>query len=208
MIRIVLVDDHPVVRKGIRQMLAGHADIVVAGEAGDVDGLFALLAETPCDVVMLDIGLPGKSGMETLADLKGRYPGVAVVMLSIHNDAFYATRALKGGASGYLSKTTPPEEIVLAIRKVVMGRRHVCSALGDQVADLLAGDKGTAMHEQLSDRELEILRMITRGRKPQEIAAILHIAVGTVGSYRARILQKMGMSSTAELVRYAVENGI
>ncbi len=208
MIRIVLVDDHPVVRQGIRQMLASHGDLVVAGEAGNVDEMFSLLAEMPCEVVMLDIGLPGKSGMEVLPDIKRKYPRVAVMMLSIHSDAFYAARALKGGASGYLSKTTPPEEVVLAIRKVVMGRRHVCSALSDQIADILAGDMDKSLHEQLSDRELEILRMITRGRKPQEIAEILRIAVGTVGTYRTRILQKMGMSSNAELIRYAVENGL
>lgn len=208
MIRVVLVDDHPIVRHGLRVLLTGTGNITVVGEAGDASGLHSLVEDTACDLLVLDIGLPGKSGMEVIGDLRRAFPKVGVVVLSMHSDVYYAVRALKAGAGGYLTKVTPPAEVIEAIRKVAAGRRHVCADLAGQIADLLAGGLETPPHERLSDRELEILQMIAAGRKPQEISDALRVGVGTVGTYRARILHKMNMTSNSELTRYVTEKGL
>ncbi|HEY3490070.1 MAG TPA: response regulator transcription factor [Candidatus Deferrimicrobiaceae bacterium] len=208
MIRVVLVDDHPIVRHGLQVLLAGTGDITVVGEAGDASGLHRLVEETACDLLVLDIGLPGKSGMEVIGDLRRAFPKVGVVVLSMHSDVYYAVRALKAGAGGYLTKVTPPAEVIEAIRKVAAGRRHMCADLAGQIADLLAGDLETPPHERLSDREFEILQMIAAGRKPQEISDALRVGVGTVGTYRTRILHKMNMTSNSELTRYVTEKGL
>jgi two-component system invasion response regulator UvrY len=208
MIRLAIVDDHPIVRKGLRQALTESGEIDVVGEAGDEDGLRELLGTTPCDVVLLDIALPGRSGLEALAWLRQAHPGIAAIVLSTHNDSLYAVRALKGGASGYLTKLSPPEELVDAIRLAAKGRKYLPPALAEQVAGLIAGNPDALPHESLSERELEVLKMISRGCKPQEIAETLSLSVKTVGTYRDRILRKMNVGSNAELVRYAAEHGL
>ncbi|HEY5995613.1 MAG TPA: response regulator transcription factor [Candidatus Deferrimicrobiaceae bacterium] len=208
MIRLVLVDDHPIVRKGLRQALSETADIEVVGEAGDDGELRALLATTACDVLLLDIALPGRNGLEILASLRKESPGIRVIVLSTHKESMYCVRALRKGASGYLTKLSPPEELIEAIRQVASGRKYLAPALAEEVAGLLAGDARALPHESLSSREIEVLRMMSRGCKPQEIAETLALSVKTVGTYRDRILRKMNMSSNAELVRYAAEHGL
>ncbi len=208
MIRVVIVDDHPIVRKGLRQTLSETGDIEVSGEAGSASEFQSLPAQTPCDVLLLDIALPGRSGLDILADVKSQRPRLPVIILSNHSEVQYAVRALKGGAAGYLTKVSAPEELITAIRRVASGRRYVSPAFAEQMAELLAGDAEVPPHERLSARELEIFRMIARGMKPHEIAETLHLSVKTVGTYRFRILQKMNVSSNAELARYAAERGL
>lgn len=206
MIRLVIVDDHPIVRKGLRQALAETGEIEIAGEAGSAAELRTLLESVACRVLLLDIALPDGNGLDALGWLRGAHPEIAVIVLSTHNDPLYAVRSLKGGASGYLTKLSPPEELVEAIRMAAAGRKYLPPALAEQVAHRLGGDPESLPHESLSERELEVLRMICRGCKPQEIADTLALSVKTVGTYRDRVLRKMGMSSNAELARYAAEH--
>jgi DNA-binding NarL/FixJ family response regulator len=206
MIPIVIVDDHPIVRKGLRQALGETGEIEVAGEAGSAAELRALLPAAACRVLLLDISLPDGNGLDVLSWLRVAHPEIAVIVLSTHNDPLYAVRSLKGGAAGYLTKLSPPEELVEAIRMAAAGRKYLPPALAEQVAHRIGGDPETRPHESLSERELEVLRMICRGCKPQEIADTLSLSVKTVGTYRERILRKMDMASNAELVRYAAEH--
>ncbi len=208
MIRLAIVDDHPIVRAGLRQALSDTGDFEIVGDASDDSELASLLENTTCDVLLLDIALPGKSGLEILAWLRLTHPEIAVIVLSTHNETLYAVRALKGGASGYLTKLSPPEELAEAIRVVACGRKYLTPVLAEQVAHLIAGNPEALPHEALSEREIEVLRMICRGAKPQEIADTLALSVKTVGTYRDRLLRKMNMGSNAELVRYAAKHGL
>jgi DNA-binding NarL/FixJ family response regulator len=208
MIRLMIVDDHPIVRKGLRQALLEPGDLDVVGEAGNEDELRALLEGGSCDVLLLDIALPGRNGLEVLAWLREAHPRIAVIVLSTHNEPLYAVRALKGGAAGYLTKLAPPEELVAAIRLAAVGRKYMGPALAEQVAGLLSGNLDALPHEALSSRELEVLKMISRGCKPQEIADVLALSVKTVGTYRDRLLRKMNMATNADLVRYAAEHDL
>lgn len=208
MIRVLIVDDHPIVRKGLRQTLEEAGDIVVAGEAGDAAEFGRVSAATRFDILLLDIALPGKSGMEILKDVRRVPSSPSVIILSNHSEAQYAIGAIKAGAAGYLSKVSAPEELVAAIRTVASGRRYVTASLAERMADLFSEDPAMLPHERLSEREREILRMIAEGVKPQEIAERLGISVKTVGTYRSRLLLKMNLSGNAELVRYAIEHGI
>jgi DNA-binding NarL/FixJ family response regulator len=152
--------------------------------------------------------LPGKSGLEVLAWLRCAHPGIAVIVLSTHNEPLYAVRSLRGGASGYLTKLSPPEELAEAIRMAAKGRKYLAPSLAEEVAHLISGNPEALPHESLSERELEVLKMMSRGCKPQEIADTLDLSVKTVGTYRDRVLRKMNMASNAELVRYAAEHGL
>ncbi|HEY3490447.1 MAG TPA: response regulator transcription factor [Candidatus Deferrimicrobiaceae bacterium] len=208
MIRLMIVDDHPIVRKGLRQALLETGDLDVVGEGGNEDELRALLENTLCDVLLLDIALPGRNGLEVLAWLRETHPRIAVIILSTHKEPLYAVRALKGGAHGYVTKLAPPEELVAAIRLAAAGRKYMGPDLAEQVAGLLSGNLDALPHESLSSRELEVLKMISRGCKPQEIADALALSVKTIGTYRDRLLRKMNMASNADLVRYAAEHDL
>lgn len=208
MIRLMIVDDHPIVRKGLRQALLETGDLDVVGEGGNEDELRALLENTLCDVLLLDIALPGRNGLEVLAWLRETHPRIAVLILSTHKEPLYAVRALKGGAHGYLTKLAPPEELVAAIRLAAAGRKYMGPDLAEQVAGLLSGNLDALPHESLSSRELEVLKMISRGCKPQEIADALALSVKTIGTYRDRLLRKMNMATNADLVRYAAEHDL
>jgi two-component system, NarL family, invasion response regulator UvrY len=204
-LRVLLVDDHPVVRKGMKAILEDELPGVVVVEAGNGDDALAALTEQT-DVVVLDLSMPGRSGIDLLAEVKHRHPRVPVLIMSLHGEEQFAVRALRAGASGYLGKAAAPQQLVTAITKVAEGGRYVSAALAERLAADLSGAGPTAPHERLSDREFEVLRGIASGRTVSEIAMTMHLSVKTVSTYRARLLEKMGLGSNAELTRYALDN--
>lgn len=204
-IRVLIVDDHPVVRQGIRQIFSGIPDIVVAGEVSDGFSVFEKVRETSPDVVLLDLSMPRVDGLDVLKQLKRERPKLPVLVLTMHLENQFAVRSLKAGASGYLMKDSAPAELVGAIRKVVAGGRYLSVWLAERIADHF-GDSEKPPHERLSDREYQILRMIAAGSSTRAISEALALSVKTVGTYRSRIFQKMGLRSTAELAAYVVRN--
>ena len=206
MIRVLIIDDHPIVRTGIRSLLAEASDIQVISEAGSgEEGLDQTFSMKP-DVVILDISLPGISGLEVLKGIKEQASSTAVLVLSLHPEDRYAIRLLRAGAAGYLTKGAPSETLIRAIRKVSNGGKFISSEVAERLAfNLDAGFKGP-LHENLSRRELEVMRLLASGKTVTEIGLHLAISVKTVSTYRRRILEKMAMQSTADIVRYAVEN--
>jgi DNA-binding NarL/FixJ family response regulator len=207
-VRVLLVDDHAIARNGVRLMLGTAADIDVAGEAADAQQALALLRQEAFDVALVDITMPGMNGLDLLRHLHGDYPGMAVLMLSTYAEEIYAVRALKQGAAGYLTKDAPTAVLVDAVRRAAGGRKYVSPSLVEKLASLVSGDVAAAGHEALSNRELEVFKLIALGEPLVQIGEKLHLSPNTVTTYRARILDKMGMSSNAELTRYALEHGI
>lgn len=207
MLRILLVDDHAVVRSGLRLLLADAGDIEVAGEAENAQQAMDLIRTHEFDVAVVDIGLPGKGGLDLLKQLRVERPKLAVLMLSMYSEEVYAVRALKAGAAGYLTKNSPPATLLAAIRKVAAGGKHVSPALLDRLAAEIGQGK-KADHESLSDREIEVLRRIAAGQSLNQIAEALHLSPKTVTTYRARIVDKTGLHSNAELARYALDKGL
>ncbi len=204
-IGVLICDDHPIVRSGLRTILNGAGDINVLGEAASYAELRALLRGTSCQVLLLDIDMPGKSGMDVLALVKAEYAVLNVLMLSIYPEDQYAVRAIKSGASGYLNKNSAPEKLVEAVRTVATGRRFISPEVSDALAEAVAGDHDVP-HKQLSNREFQVLRMIASGKRLSEIAAELALSPKTVSVYRARILEKMKLANNVELARYAVKH--
>jgi DNA-binding NarL/FixJ family response regulator len=207
-VRVLLVDDHAIARNGVRLMLGTAADIDVAGEAADAQQALALLRQEAFDVALVDITMPGMNGLDLLRHLHSDYPGMAVLMLSTYAEEIYAVRALKQGAAGYLTKDAPTAVLVDAVRRAAGGRKYVSPSLVEKLASLVSGDAAAAGHEALSNRELEVFKLIALGEPLVQIGEKLHLSPNTVTTYRARILDKMGMSSNAELTRYALEHGI
>ena len=205
MINILIADDHAVVRRGLKQILSDTSDMVVAGEAVNGEEVLSMVQSDTTDVVILDITMPGRSGVEVLRDLKSEYPHIPVLMLSMHPEEQFARRLLKEGASGYMTKETAPEELVQAVRKVHSGGRYVSACLAEQLALALSGT-AIAAHESLSAREYQVLCMIGSGNTVSEIAGDLSLTVKTISTYRARLLDKMGMQKNAELIRYVIDN--
>ncbi len=201
--KILIADDHPVVRRGLRQMFAEEADLTICAEARNGPELLDLAKRIAWDVAVLDYNMPGKTGLELLKQLQRRYPGRPILLLSMYPEDMYAVRALKAGAAGYLTKESAPEELIRAVRKVARGGRYVTTSLGEKMALELEGKRGGLPHEGLSDREFQILWMIASGRASRQIAQELCLSPNTVSSYRTRILRKMKMKSNAELMRYA-----
>jgi DNA-binding NarL/FixJ family response regulator len=203
MTRILLIDDHPIVRLGVRRILSEHFNPVHIGEAGDADSGAAQALNENWDVVVLDITMPGAVGLDVLKHLREERPTLPILVLSIHPANQFARRALHAGASGYLTKDSAPSELVGAIEDVKRGKRYV----SDAVKATMGGAKARiATHETLSDREYQALRMLGSGRTVSEISEELGLSVKTVSTYRARVLQKLGMRTNAELMRYAMEN--
>src|SRR5262245_22393830 len=205
MIRILLVDDHPVVRHGIRQILVDGLKNVSVGEASDVRGARASIKGNGWDLVVLDVTLPGESGLDLLKDIRRSHPSLPVLVLSMHPAAQFARRALAAGALGYLTKESAPTELVHAVEQIRRGRQYLGSRGHDRDARLRSD---RLPHDALSDREYQVLRMLGSGRTVSEIAASLGLSVKTVSTYRARLLDKLQMRSNAELMRYAIENGL
>ncbi|MGA2577035.1 MAG: response regulator transcription factor [Bryobacteraceae bacterium] len=206
MIRVLIADDHAILRRGLKEILMRELDGVVCGEAKDAIEIIARIQEGEWDLAILDITMPGRSGLDVLRELKAARPKLPVLVLSMHPEDQYAKRILKAGASGYMNKESAPEELVKAVRKVLAGGRYVSAALAEKLASDLSVDTGRPIHEVLSDREFEVLRMIAAGKTVSQIAEELHLGVTTVSTYRARILEKMNMTTTAELMHYAMHN--
>jgi two-component system invasion response regulator UvrY len=201
MTRIVLADDHKIVRDGLKRILAATSDLEVAAEAADGDELLRLVKANDYDVAVVDMSMPGLAGMALIKRLKDEKPKLKVLVLSMHGEQQYAARALKAGASGYLNKDSAAEMLVGAIRKIAAGGMHIGEAAA---ASLVAAERSP--HEALSDREFEVLRLLVDGLGPTEIGERLHLSVKTVSTHKTRILEKLGLGSTAELVRYALEH--
>jgi DNA-binding NarL/FixJ family response regulator len=204
MIRVLIADDHEIVRDGLKRILAASADLQVAGEAGDGDRALALVRANDYDVAVLDLSMPGLSGLDLIKRLKAEKPGLGLLVLSMHGEQQYAARALKAGASGYLNKDSAAEQLLVALRKIAAGGVHVSDAAAAQLI-LGAGGDGPP-HTRLSDREFEILKLLAAGRSPGEIARRLHLSVKTVSTHKTHVLDKLGLTGTAELVRYALEH--
>lgn len=208
MIRIIIADDHEFIREGVKKILRGERDMRVVGEAANVGELLALVGQCEADVLVLDINLPGRSGLDALGELRGLQPGLPVVVLSMHPEDRFALRVLKAGAAAYVSKASAADELVAAVRKAASGGRYISPVVAELLARELENPKGAAPHEKLSARESQILSLIGAGKSTKQIAYELSISVNTVNTYRARILEKLGMRANAELIRYAVEHGL
>jgi len=208
MIRALVADDHAIVRHGIRDVLRESRDIVVKGEAKNAAEVLDKVRRERWDVVVLDLNLPDRSGLDLLGDLRRERPSLPVLILTVYSEDQFAIRAFRAGASGYLTKESAPEELVEAVRKVVRGGRYVSPALAERLALLLEGAVERPVHEFLSAREFEILRLLGSGKTVSQAAAGLHLSVKTVSTYRARLLEKMNLRTNAELTLYAVRNGL
>ncbi len=206
MIRVFLIDDHAVVRHGLRDILLAEQDIVIAGEAADGMTALALLRKTPVDVVVLDIALPDVSGMELLRQITALPDAPRVVILSMYPETQYAVRALKSGASGYLTKNSAPNELVTAVRKAARGGRYINLALAERLADSLGMETPAVPHEALSNREFQVFLRLGQGQSLNEIAGALGLSPKTISTYRTRIMEKMHFKNNAELVRYVIEH--
>ncbi len=206
--RIVIVDDHELVREGLKKVLLKEPGIQLVGEASNALELFKLLEETEVDLVVLDITMPGRSGLDIISELKSLNNRIRILILSMHPEERFALRALKAGASGYLSKEAAARELVTAIRKIMGGGRYVSATLADHLLSNLDNDLGKLPHETLSNREFEIFRLIAKGKSVGQIAEELILSVNTITSYRSRMMEKMNFSSNAEIVRYAIEHNL
>lgn len=208
MIRIALADDHIIVRHGLKQILGDEIDCQVVGEAGNGHDTLKLVRDTDCDVLVLDMSMPGRSGIELIKLVKAERPKLPVLVLSMHKEEQYAVRAIRAGAAGYLTKESAADQLVSAIRKVANGGVYITPTVAERIALDLGAPREAASHTQLSDREYQIFEMLVAGTNVTAIADTLVLSVKTVSTHKARILQKMQMSSSAELIHYAIEHGL
>jgi two-component system invasion response regulator UvrY len=206
MIKILIADDHTIVREGLKQIVAETADMMVADEASSGHEVLDKVWNNEYDVVVLDISMPGRDGVDILKQLKSKKPHLPVLVLSMHPEEQYAVRVLKAGAAGYLTKESAPDELITAIRRVSRGRKYVSSFLAEKLAFDLERDTQKPLHETLSDREYQVMCMIASGKRAKEIAEELYLSVKTVSTYRSRILEKMKMKNNAELMHYAIKH--
>ena len=207
-IRIFIADDHPIVRQGLRRIVEADAGMVISGEADDAAALLAALETKATDLVLLDVSMPGGLFLETLRELRNRHPSIRVLALSVHPEDEWAVRALKAGASGYLTKDHSPDQLLDAIRRVYRGGKYVSPTLAERLASQLDGGGQRAPHELLSDREFEVMRRLGSGLTVSQIAGELALSTKTVSTYRTRILEKMAVATNADLVRYAARHGL
>ncbi len=209
MTRILIADDHPIVRQGLQKILSGNAGFHVAGEATNGREVVEFVRSQGCDVVILDITMPDRNGLDVLEQIRRERPETAVLILSVHREDLYAKRAFELGAAGYMTKESVPEELTKAIRTIASGRKYVSPSVGELLAsDVERGRTEKTPHETLSTREFEIMCLIAVGETPKSISRKLFLSTKTVNSYRDRILEKMGMKTNAEITRYAVLNGL
>jgi two-component system, NarL family, invasion response regulator UvrY len=209
MIRIAIVDDHAMVRAGLRQFFADEPDFSVVAEAANGREALDIVRQGEVDVVLLDISMPGQSGVDALAAIRARAPDLPVLILSSFAESHYATTLLRLGASGYLNKDTDPEEIVKAIRTVCRGRKYISAGVAERLADAYgSGNEDKPLHEQLSERELQVFLRLAAGETIGHLAESLHLSVKTVSTYRSRIMEKMQLASNSDLTYYALKNGL
>lgn len=208
MLKVAIVDDHQIVRVGFRELLSEDVDIHICFEASSGEEALEQLRDTPCDVLLLDISLPGKSGVDVLRAVCQRYPEVNVLMLSGHPEESYALAMIRNGAGGYLSKDCEQQELVRAIRIVSQGRRYVSARTAELLADEMSGLRPAEPHESLSERELQVFLRLAGGESVSGIAEQLHLSVKTVSTYRSRLIEKLNVSSNAELATYAIRHGL
>lgn len=208
MIKVLIADDHAIVRQGLKQILAETLDMTVAGEADNGTDALRKIREGEWDVVLLDVNMPGKNGIDTLKQIREECPRLPVLMLSMYPEDQYAVRLIKAGAAGYMTKETAPELLVDAIRRVASGKKYLSPAVAELLADELDSGTQGQPHELLSDREYQVLLAIASGKTVSEIAEIMVLSAKTISTYRTRILEKMRMKTSAELTHYAIKNGL
>jgi len=208
MIKIIIADDHAIVREGLKQIVAEVSDMEVIGEASNSEQIIKLLETKKCDIVVLDINMPNRSGIEITKEIKLRFPKTPILILSIYGEKQYGIRALKAGASGYLEKVSAPEELIKAIRKIINGRKYISPILAEKLAELIDITYVDGLHELLSDREYNIMLKIAAGESAEKIASDLSISVNTFYSYRNRILNKMHLKSNVEITQYVLSNNL
>jgi two-component system, NarL family, invasion response regulator UvrY len=208
MIRILIADDHPLIREGFKKIISGEPNIEVAAEAANASDTLKILGNESIDVIILDISMPGRSGLDLLRDLRKLHPKIPLLILTLHPEERFAIRALKAGAAGYITKDVAAEELLKAIKMVHKGRKYISQKLWENLAEELGKPSHKELHELLSDRELEVLLKIVVGRSLQAIATELSLSISTVNTYRVRILEKMEMDNNIQLVRYALKQGL
>ncbi len=208
MIRILIADDHSIVRQGLKQIVSECPGMVVAGEAESGQEVLELVRKDDFDVAIVDIAMPARGGLEILRDLKAEKPSMKVMVLSMYSEEQYAIRSLRDGASAYLTKGSAPDELVQAIRAVAEGKRYITPAVAERMATYIEMDSERPPHEKLSDRELQVLVLLGSGRSVGDIAGELSLSVKTISTYRTRILEKTGMETTAQLIKYAVQHDL
>ncbi len=205
---ILVVDDHAIVREGLKSILAKAENLTVIGEAGNAPDAMALLRKQPCDLVLLDLSLPGKTGVDLLKTIRDEFPKVRVLVLSTYPEDQYAVRVLKLGASGYLTKESAPELLIQAIRKVASGGKYVSSAMAEKLLDEIGREGQHAPHQLLSDKEFEIFKLIAMGKSLTDIADGMRVSIKTISTHRTRILEKTGFKANADFTRYALQHGL
>lgn len=206
MIKIVIADDHAIVRKGLKQILDDTMEMKVEAEAGNSQELMEKLHQQEFDVVILDITMPGRSGLEVLKDIKAEFPKLPVLVLSVHREEQYAVRTLRSGAAGYLNKKSAPDELIEAIRVVSTGKKYISNSVADTLVTSLDSDSNKPPHETLSDREYQVMCMIASGKSVSTISKDLNLSVKTISTFRSHILRKMNMKDNAEITHYAIKN--
>lgn len=208
-VRIVLADDHAIVREGLKRIVADVSDFQVVGEAADGTEAMRTVRELDFDVLVLDLSMPGRSGMELIKLVKAEKPKLRILVLSMHQEMQYAVRAIKSGASGYLTKESAPAQLEQAIRKISGGGAYISAEVAEQLAlGAMPGGGATVPHESLSDREFEVFRLLVAGDAVSDIAAKLNLSVKTVSTHKANLMQKLGLANPTELVRYAIKHGL
>lgn len=206
MLRILIADDHTVVRKGLKQILLDEFPGAKIEEVPDAEGLIKKVMQGKWDIVVSDLSMPGRSGLDALQQIKISHPGLPVLILSIHPEEQYALRALKAGAAGYLSKDTAPDELVKAVQKVLLGKKYISQSIAEKLANTLSVKADKFLHENLSNREFDVMKLLANGKSVSDIADILSLSVTTVSTYRARVMTKMNLKSNSDLTKYAIEN--
>lgn len=208
MIKVAIVDDHQIVRSGFRELLSEDASIQISFESGNGDDALEQLRTKPCDVLLLDISLPGKSGVDVLRSVRQRYPELRVLILTGFPEESYALAMIRNGANGYLCKDCEADELLRAIRIVSQGRRYVSERTAELLADEMSGERSVVLHEGLSDRELQVFLRLARGESVSDIARELNLSVKTISTYRSRLTEKLNVASNAELATYAMRHGL
>ena len=208
MIRILIADDHAIVRKGLTQLIRDEFASAEIAEVGDAEELISKVSDKDWDIVVCDLSMPGRSGLDALRQIKQMYPSLPVLIMSMHDEDQYALRVLKAGASGYLGKDNIHEDIIKAIRTVLLGKKFITPSVAEKLAQALEGDTNQLPHEKLSDREFDVFKLLAGGKAVSDIADQLSLSVTTVSTYRARILEKMNLKSNADLTRYALNNSL